>query len=187
MSQINLLLIRHGEASESWGDHPDPVLSKNGEAQANSLIFKNELESLEDFQFISSPKSRAKLTAQPLVDKFQKHLNINSIYSEIPSSDIDKSDKKNWLRDIMQLDMDYLPEEVLKWKNNLVDDCLNLSRDTIIFTHFMVINALVSSMLKHSKIMYFYPDYVSITKITLTNNEIKNIVLGDEKKTIINL
>jgi hypothetical protein len=35
--------------------------------------------------------------------------------------------------------------------------------------------------------MYFYPDYVSITKITLTNNEIKNIVLGDEKKTIINL
>ena len=101
MSQINLLLIRHGEASESWGDHPDPGLSENGEAQANSLIFKNELESLEDFQFISSPKSRAKLTAQPLVDKFQKHLNINSIYSEIPSSDIDKSDKKNWLRNII--------------------------------------------------------------------------------------
>jgi hypothetical protein len=35
--------------------------------------------------------------------------------------------------------------------------------------------------------MYFYPDYVSITKITLANNEIKNMVLGDEKKTIINL
>ena len=44
MSQINLLLIRHGEASESWGDHPDPGLSENGKAQANSLIFKSELE-----------------------------------------------------------------------------------------------------------------------------------------------
>jgi broad specificity phosphatase PhoE len=122
-----------------------------------------------------------------LVDKFQKHLNINSIYSEIPSSDIDKSDKKNWLRDIMQLDIDYLPEEVLKWKNNLVDDCLNLSKDTIVFTHFMVINALVGSLLKNNVLMYFYPNYVSVTKITFENKEVKSISLGDEKKTIINL
>jgi hypothetical protein len=37
------------------------------------------------------------------------------------------------------------------------------------------------------EIMYFYPDYTSITKITLQNNKAVNISLGDEKKTIINL
>jgi hypothetical protein len=51
----------------------------------------------------------------------------------------------------------------------------------------MVINAIVGSLLKKSALMYFYPNYVSVTKITFENNEVKSISLGDEKKTIINL
>ena len=51
----------------------------------------------------------------------------------------------------------------------------------------MVINALVGSLLQKSALMYFYPNYVSVTKITFENKEVKSISLGDEKKTIINL
>jgi hypothetical protein len=51
----------------------------------------------------------------------------------------------------------------------------------------MVINAVVSGLMKRSEIMYFYPDYTSITQITLQNNRAKSISLGDEKKTLINL
>ena len=38
MSEINLLLIRHGEAAESWGKHPDPGLSELGIKQSASLV-----------------------------------------------------------------------------------------------------------------------------------------------------
>ena len=41
MSEINLLLVRHGEASESWGNHPDPGLSDQGIKQSISLLEKN--------------------------------------------------------------------------------------------------------------------------------------------------
>ena len=30
MSEISLILIRHGEASEAWGTNPDPGLSSEG-------------------------------------------------------------------------------------------------------------------------------------------------------------
>ena len=33
-----LLLVRHGEASASWGEHNDPGLSKEGQNQAHALI-----------------------------------------------------------------------------------------------------------------------------------------------------
>ena len=41
--------------------------------------------------------------------------------------------------------------------------------------------------MNRSEIMYFYPGYTSITKITLQNNRAMSISLGDEKKTLINL
>ena len=95
MSEINLLLVRHGEASESWGKHPDPGLSELGIKQSASLINNEMLKSLDSYNFVSSPKSRAKMTAEPLIKKFNKELIINNAYSEIPSDDIDNSQKKS--------------------------------------------------------------------------------------------
>ena len=80
-----------------------------------------------------------------------------------------------------------LPDSVVNWRDAIIKDSLNVSLNTIVFTHFMVINALVGSLLKNNVLMYFYPNYVSVTKITFENKEVKSISLGDEKKTIINL
>ena len=187
MSEINLLLVRHGEASESWGNHPDPDLSELGIKQSASLINNAMLKSLDSYNFVSSPKSRAKMTAEPLIKKFNKELIINNAYSEIPSDDIDNSQKKAWLTDIMNTKIRDLPDSVVNWRNNIINNSLNISHNTIVFTHFMVINALVGSLLKNNSLMYFFPNYVSVTKITFENKEVKSISLGDEKKTIINL
>ena len=43
MSLINLIFIRHGEASDAWDNHPDPGLSKAGINQANELLQRKEL------------------------------------------------------------------------------------------------------------------------------------------------
>ena len=66
MSEINIILIRHGEAAQSWGDHPDPDLSEDGFKQAKHLQEHSELQNLHLYDFISSPKARAKSTAVPL-------------------------------------------------------------------------------------------------------------------------
>jgi len=187
MSEINLLLIRHGEAAESWGTHPDPGLSELGIKQSKSLLNNKMLELLDSYSFVSSPKSRAKMTAEPLIKKFNKELIVKDAYSEIPSNDIDNSQKKAWLTDVMNTEIRDLPDFVVNWRNNIIKHSLGVSQNTIIFTHFMVINALVGSLLQKSALMYFYPNYVSVTKITFENNEVKSISLGDEKKTIINL
>ena len=187
MSEINLLLVRHGEAAESWGNHPDPDLSELGIKQSALLVNNEILKLLDSYSFVSSPKLRAKMTAEPLIMKFNKELLINDVYSEIPSNDIDKSQKKARLTDLMNTEIRDLPDFVVNWRDNIIKDSLNVSQNTIIFTHFMVINVLVSSLLKKNALMYFHPNYVSITKITLENKKVKSISLGDEKKTIINL
>ena len=187
MSEINLLLVRHGEATESWGNHPDPGLSKLGIKQSSSLINNAMLKSLDSYNFVSSPKSRAKMTAEPLIKKFNKELIINNAFSEIPSDDINNSQKRAWLTEVMNIEIRDLPDSVLNWRDSIIENSLNVSYNTIVFTHFMVINALVGSLLKKNALMFFYPNYVSITKITFENKEVKSISLGDVKKTIINL
>jgi len=187
MSEINLLLVRHGEAAEIWGKHPDPGLSELGIKQSTSLVNNKMLELLDSYSFISSPKLRAKMTAEPLIKKFDKELIINGAYSEIPSNNIDNSQKKTWLTNVMNAEIKDLPDFVVNWRNNIIKHSLGVSQNTIIFTHFMVINALVGSLLKKSALMYFYPNYASVTKITFENKEVRSISLGDEKKTIINL
>ena len=187
MSEINLLFVRHGEAAESWGNHPDPYLSELGIKQSASLINNAMLKSLDTYNFVSSPKSRAKMTAEPLIKKFNKELIINNAFSEIPSDDINNSQKRAWLTEVMNIEIRDLPDSVLNWRDSIIENSLNVSYNTIVFTHFMVINALVGSLLKKNALMFFYPNYVSITKITFENKEVKSISLGDVKKTIINL
>jgi broad specificity phosphatase PhoE len=87
----------------------------------------------------------------------------------------------------MTMNVDVLPQDVAEWRNSIISRTLSFSDNTIIFSHFMVINALVSGLMQRSEIMCFYPDYTSITQITLQNNRAISISLGDEKKTLINL
>ena len=187
MSQINIILIRHGEASAAWGDDPDPVLSQLGENQAIELIDNNELLFLENYHFISSPKSRALMTAAPLAKKYNKDVEINAVFSEIPSNGIELKNKKNWLTEIIKMDLINLPNEVNDWRSELTKQILSIKRDTIIFSHFMVINALIAELTNNKNLLCFYPDYTSVTKIIMNNNKVEEFYIGGERKTPINL
>ena len=51
----------------------------------------------------------------------------------------------------------------------------------------MVINALLSRLAKKDTIMYFYPNYTSVIKIWIKDNEFKYFSTEDSEKTSINL
>ena len=187
MSEISLILIRHGEASEAWGTNPDPGLSSEGINQAKLLVKNDELSSLETFKFISSPKARAQMTAEPLVKEFKKELIIDDTFSEIPSDNIKPSKKREWLTDIMKMNIEDLPTGVVDWRSAIHKKTLAASQNTIIFTHFMVINSLVAELIASQNLLYFYTDYTSITKLIISDGKVKEFFIGGEKKTTINL
>ena len=91
MSQITLIFIRHGEAASSWVSHEDPGLSIKGQDEAEALLANKDLQNLENYEFISSPRKRAIDTSKPLAAKFNKEIFIDKTFNEIPSSDIENS------------------------------------------------------------------------------------------------
>ena len=187
MSSIQVIFIRHAEASNSWGNHPDPGLSDNGKNQSTELINHPELIELDDYSFISSPKLRAIETAKPLAEKFKKELIIENIFTEIPSLNIEPDKKQEWLKNILQMNKNDLPENITKWKDNIISKTKAFSQDSLVFTHFIVINALLSELNSETKLLYFYPDYTSIVKITIEDGEFRNFSIDKDKKTFINL
>ena len=187
MALIEIIFIRHGEASNAWGDHLDPGLSENGHLQSADLLKHKELQNLEDFCFISSPKSRAIETGKPLADKFGKKLNIDEIFIEIPSKNIAQDKKQDWLKSIIQTKRDDLPDFIESWSDDIYLKSKSFKENTIVFTHFMVINALLSRLAKKNTLMYFYPNYTSVVKVGIKNNAFEYFSTEENKKTSINL
>ena len=187
MSQIELIFIRHGEASDAWNNHPDPGLSKTGISQSNDLLNNKDLEFLEKYSFISSPKLRAIETARPLAKKFNKKLKIDNDFIEIPSKNIDLNDRQEWIQEIIKTNKKDLPDYVKLWSKNIYKKTISFKNNSIIFTHFMVINALISEITSSETLLYFHPGYTSIVKIKIAENRIQSFFIQESKKTHINI
>jgi probable phosphoglycerate mutase len=187
MSDISIILIRHGEAAASWSKDPDPGLSDNGHEQAESLLIRHCYQDLSGYQFISSPKLRAIETSNFLAKKFSKDVKTNSTYSEIPSTGILMKDKMEWLGSISSMPIEDLPLEVAAWRKEIITSLLSIKNNTIIFSHFMVMNVLASYANGEQRLLSFYPDYTSFIKIVLRNGSIYSIEFDKEKKTKINI
>lgn len=186
MTKTTIYLIRHGEAAQAWDKAPDPILSQNGINQANNLA-KKYLPILKkrDFQLVSSPLARAQQTAIP----FEKGLNasaiINPNFAEIPSPGIALVDRRNWLKALFSKTINELEAPQLEWRNNIIQAVQSLEKNTLIFSHFMTINAIVGWIGNNEKIVSYYPNYCSITQIEKIGNQFFIKEKGEELTTII--
>ncbi len=186
MSQSHIILVRHGEASANWTSHPDAGLSKKGRQQAKNTG-KVLIDRISNYQLCSSPKKRALETMEIINCKNRYPVKIDSHFIEIPSENIHKEEKNEWLINIFTCPIEELPNSVKEWRDNLIHWVQNAEGNFIITTHFMVINALVSFIINNDVISYFHPDYASRTEIFIKNGNLEQIILGDDKKTVINL
>ena len=186
MSQSHIILVRHGEASAGWSMHPDPGLSTQGREQAENSG-KSLINELSYYQLLSSPKKRAVETMEIMHTKNKFPFKLDSRFIEIPSDNIDANKKREWLSRIFTTPIEGLPEAVKEWRSNLINWLKDAEGNFIVTTHFMVINALVSYITSNDAISYFHPDYASRTEIFIKNGELTQLILGDDKKTVINL
>ena len=182
---IKIYLIRHGEADSSWDKDADPRLSEEGKKQSQNLVDEILKDLPSSFEIISSPLLRTRETALPLIDKLDLELKIKDTFTEIPSPGIPLSERKDWLRGIFSLKVSELEEPQMEWRNNVINSLKQLKNDTIIFSHFMVINAVVGWINDSEKFVSFYPDNCSITKIERIDGKFNLTVLGKNFPTTV--
>ena len=195
---VKIYLVRHGEAAEGWTSQ-DPPLSELGKSQAQSLLgFVNSTideNSINNIDFISSPLNRCKETASLALEKIYSEILINDNFRELPSPTVDLKKRVNWLRRILPLTWSELLKDketkdsgvnFIQWKKNIINNIYSLNKDTIIFTHFVVINSIIGEILKSDKIVNFQPSNCSITEIRKINDRLKLVKLGKSLESTVN-
>tara|TARA_B100000674_G_scaffold363527_1_gene306215 strand:- start:521 stop:1075 length:555 start_codon:yes stop_codon:yes gene_type:complete len=184
---MKIFLIRHGEAAQSWDQSADPGLSELGKEQALECFnILNGKEDLSQFNLVSSPLKRAQETSFHFKKNFNKQLSLNDAFREIPSPGISLLDRKNWLQEIFKKDIKELEKPQQVWQSKILSTLKNLTEPTIVFSHFMVINIVTSTLREDPRVVSFYPDNCSITELESSKGKLKLVSTGNELQTKIN-
>ena len=183
---MDIFLVRHGEAAAHWGQDPDPGLSELGEQQA-VVAAQALLPRLPgDVSLVSSPLLRAQETAFPLAESLGINVSINDAFREIPAP-VPLAERKTWLRGFMQQSWGEQPRELVDWRDQAMSQLLDLNTPTVLFTHFLVLNAIVGKVLERDETLYFWPDNASITHLKLKKDGVLELLsLGAQMDTVVN-
>ena len=169
-------MVRHGQAEAAWHESPDPGLSELGRQQA--LQVAQQLSHLNSHNIISSPLLRCQQTAQPFAEAKKTLISIHQEVSEIPTpSNIAFEERGPWLQQAMAGTWQQLGQQFVDYKNNIGNFVKNLNHDTVVFSHFIAINAVIGYATNNDNLMVARLDNCSITTFQIDENN--NITLGD--------
>jgi len=179
---MDIYLIRHGEAAARWSQSRDAPLSEIGRKQAQSVCgYFNENRPMT---IVSSPLLRAQETAVPLASFWGVEVETDDSFCELPSL-VAFEERVLWLKEIMQRTWDQVDGALMEWREAAWRAVNSLDSDTVIFSHFMVINAILSMIIDSQRVVVFEPDYVSITRLIDRGNGIELFDLGKELDTTV--
>ena len=173
-------LVRHGEAAQRWVEARDPVLSERGRAQAEAAAMR--LAAAPPMALRTSPLRRAQETADPLASHWQRPPLIDEAFREVPGPE-DFAARPAWIAALMQAEWSQVDDAVAAWRTRLWEALLAIEEDTVIHTHFMVINAAVSMLERAPRVVVFEPDYCSVTVLARRGPEITVHELGASRTT----
>lgn len=184
-----IYMIRHGEAAASWDSDRDPGLSDLGWSQAEQAAEEIRKRVEGPLRVLTSPLKRCQETAQPLAKSWGSEAVIEPRVAEVPSPDMDVSERGVWLRGIMQGTWDEAAKETARgvdlpaWKKGIVETLLGQEGDTVVFSHFVAINAAVSHALDSDKVLCFQPGNGSVTIFETEGDDLSLIEQGGEAET----
>lgn len=183
---VPIWLVRHGEASASWSEHPDPGLSELGNAQAVSASQWLSRHVPSGVHLVSSPKRRAQETALPLATLLNASVHIDSAFNEI-AAPVPLSQRQAWLRAYMGQKWSEQSHEVLAWRQRIITALDDIRVPTVIFSHFLVINTVVAHIRNAPETLQCWPDNGSCHTFSKSSTgELTLIELGRELATRVN-
>ncbi|MDG1987145.1 MAG: phosphoglycerate mutase family protein [Halieaceae bacterium] len=182
---MDIFLVRHGTASATWEEHPDPGLSSRGLEEVQNL--EPGLSPCLDgsVRLLSSPLARALETARPLALKLNQKVDVTESISEVPSP-VDLIHRKKWLQEFMKQKWQDQNDDVLAWRSTAIRFVKSLSSPSVLFTHFLLINAIVGEIMKVDRTLYFWPENCSITHIRSNGISLELVSLGDQIHSVVN-
>lgn len=186
---IRVYLVRHGHAAQSWELGTDSGLSDVGHQQASNVAA--EMEELGPLPIVTSPLRRARETASAFETRWQAPARIDHGVSEIPSPSIHDAERQRWLMQKMAGTWSAIHHEVIHeqtlgdWRDGVIQTLLDISRPTIVTTHYIAINVAVGAATGDDRIVSFRPDNASCTVLDIVDGTIKLVKLGAEAQTKI--
>ncbi len=175
-----IYLVRHGEAAAGWGQHPDPGLSEKGQAQAAGVADILQNKGID--HGLTSPMQRCQDTAAPFAATASFQLNIEPRVTEIPTP-TGIEDRIDWLRNLMSGNWADTEELIKNWRRTLIETLSALPENTVVFSHFIAINAIVGHLEGSDAVTVFRPDHCSITQIQPSKSGLKLFARGKEAGT----
>jgi probable phosphoglycerate mutase len=179
---VNIYLVRHGEAAAHWHESDDPGLSDRGRRQAEEAARLLQERVDAGIRLLSSPMRRARETSQPLAGVLGAEVAIAEPFREIPTP-VQLADRQTWLGRIARQAWDEQVDLVRDWRDGLLHQLRRIHEPTVVFTHFMVLNAIVGDLTSDQRVVCFMPDNASITTLRRERGELRLVELGRQFRT----
>jgi len=188
--RMHIYLVRHGEAAARWHESDDPSLSERGREQAAATA-RQLLGRIEPgARLVSSPLRRTRETAQALVDALGTdppgaELSIVDAFREIPTP-VALANRQTWLGSIARQTWAEQHTMVRDWRDGLLAALRQIREPTVVFTHFMVLNAIVGELQADERVVCFLPDTASVTTLRGFGDDLELAELGRQLRTRVN-
>ncbi len=177
-------LVRHGRAAAGWDRDPDPPLDAIGEAQARRVA--ERLAPLGALAIVTSPLRRCRETAAPLAGRWGATLRVETAVAEIPSPlGVAMAERVDWLRLAMAGAWGDLDERYTEFRDGVVEYVAGLADDTVVFSHFIAINAVIGACLGNDRVVVRRLDNTSVTVVETDGGTMRLIEAGHEADTLI--
>jgi broad specificity phosphatase PhoE len=176
-----IYLVRHGEPDGAWGVVDDPGLSSLGRAQATRAGETLSRLPVPPTSVITSPLARCQETARGLSQALGLNAPplVQAAVGEIPTP-IGITDRQKWLRDVLHGPMDALSDGLSTWASQGFQCVSALPAHTVVASHFVAINVIVSKVVGSDKVTTFSPGHASITVLEQTPAGLRLVSLGEE-------
>jgi broad specificity phosphatase PhoE len=186
MSRI--YLIRHARPSASWGgDDDDPGLDAAGRAQAQAAAaaLLALAPDRRPSRVVSSPLRRCRETAAPFAAAIGASVEIDPRVGEIPTPKALTAEARGpWLRQAftgrwadIEGDLDYDA-----WRRG-VTAAVAARPGAAVFSHFVAINAVLTTLAGEARVIALRPDHASISTLEVADGALTLIEAGREAPT----
>ena len=179
-------MVRHGRAAAGWDTDVDPGLDEVGREQ--SSVTAQRLAQLPRMALVASPMKRCQETAGFLSALWNDAVvTVEPLVTEIPSPDgYELGQRIEWLRSAMAGTWGALGSLYTDFRDDVVRYVAHCPTDTVIFSHFIAINAVIGSCLGDDRLVIDSLDNASVT-VFETDGEggLRLIERGNQADTLI--
>ena len=186
-----IYLVRHAKPAATWSEDRDPGLDAIGLEQADATALELSKRT-SPLAILTSPLQRCRETARPLETRWQSNARTFLAVAEIPSPPLSLSDRHKWLVEAMSGTWQRMQEtappqspDFLSWRADLLNAVLRISEDSVIFSHFIAINAIVGAAIGSDAVVSFRPDHASVTIVDTGTGRFEIIEKGREAVTTV--